>query len=91
MSLGKSDIVKNISTKTHLTVSSSSNILETFISIIKNNIRSSDIKISNFGSFKTKATPQRMGRNPRTKEPHLIPKRNKITFTASITLKNYMN
>ena len=91
MSLGKSDITKNISTKTHLSVSTSSNILESFLSIIKKNIQTSDIKITNFGSFQSKTSPQRIGRNPKTKETHLIPKRNKFTFTASSALKNFIN
>lgn len=91
MSLGKSDITKNISTKTHLSVSTSSNILESFLSIIKKNIQTSDIKITNFGSFQSKTSPQRIGRNPKTKETHPIPKRNKVTFTASSALKNFIN
>ena len=91
MSLGKSDIIKNISTKTHLNVSTSRNILESFLSIIKKNIHTSDIKISNFGSFQSKTSPQRIGRNPKTKETHLIPKRNKVIFTASSALKNFIN
>ena len=91
MSLGKSDITKNISTKTHLSVSTSSNILESFLSIIKKNIQTSDIKITNFGSFQSKTSPQRIGRNPKTKETHTIQKRNKVTFTASSALKNFIN
>ena len=91
MSLGKSDIVKNISTKAHLTISSSSDIFESFVFIIKSNIHLSNIKISNFGTFQSKISPRRMGRNPKTKELHPIPKKNKITFIASNTFKNLMN
>ena len=91
MSLGKSDITKNISTKTHLSVSTSRNILESFLSIIKKNIQTSDIKITNFGSFQSQTSPQRIGRNPKTKETHPIPKRNQVTFTASSALKNFIN
>ena len=91
MSLVKADIVKNISTKTHLTASDSRDLLESFLSIIKDNIHSSKVKISNFGTFESKTSPQRLGRNPRTKEPHLIPKRNRLIFTASSALKNHLN
>ena len=64
MSLVKADIVKNISTKTHLTASDSRDLLESFLSIIKDNIHSSKVKISNFGTFESKTSPQRLGRNP---------------------------
>ncbi len=90
MSLGKKDIANNISSETFLDKSTSKAILESFINIIKSN-RSNYIKISNFGSFYYHQSPQRIGRNPKTKEEFTIPKRKKLTFKASSSVKINLN
>ena len=91
MSLGKRDIVKNISAEAHLTNLISSEILNCFISLIKSNSVNKTIKISNFGSFYYKKTPKRFGRNPKTKETFPIPARSKLTFLSSNKVKNLFN
>ncbi len=91
MSLGKRDIVKNISAQAHLTNQVSSEILNCFISLIKLNAINKTIKISNFGSFYYKKTPKRFGRNPKTKETFPISARSKLTFLSSNKLKNLFN
>ena len=67
MGLGKKDISNNISAKSHLPFKESAKILNAFLKILKEN-KSSNIKISNFGSFTLTKTPRRVGRNPKTKE-----------------------
>jgi nucleoid DNA-binding protein len=91
MSLGKRDIVKNISAEAHLTNQISSEILNCFISLIKSNSVSKTIKISNFGSFYYKKTPRRIGRNPKTKEEFKIPASEKLAFKASNKVKSILN
>jgi len=91
MSLGKRDIVKNISAEAHLTNQISSEILNCFINLIKSNSVNKTIKISNFGSFYYKKTPRRIGRNPKTKETFPIPARSKLTFLSSNKVKNLFN
>ena len=90
MSLGKKDIVNNISSEAFLTKQESKSILESFINIIKLNT-SKKIKISNFGSFYIHHSPKRIGRNPKTKEEFVIPKRKKLVFKAAIPVKNSLN
>ena len=46
----------------------------------------SDLSISNIGSFKIKKKHERLGRNPKTKEEHLIKSRKVISFKKSIKL-----
>ena len=90
MGLGKKDITLNISSKTQLSLPQSKDFLNSFISLIKFNL-DKDIKISKFGTFKSKLTPQRIGRNPKTKEEYLIPKKNRIYFHYSMFVRKLLN
>tara|TARA_Y100000748_G_scaffold278316_1_gene255878 strand:- start:343 stop:615 length:273 start_codon:yes stop_codon:yes gene_type:complete len=90
LSLGKKDIVNNISSETFLFKSISKSILESFLNIIKTN-RFKKIKISNFGTFYIHHAPKRIGRNPKTKKEFVIPKRKKLIFKPSSKLKNNLN
>ena len=72
MSLGKKDISKNISTKARISLAISEKILNTFLVLLKKNTLNTTVKISNFGTFERKVTPQRIGRNPMTKKEFVI-------------------
>lgn len=91
MSIKKSDIAKKISSEASLEKSLSKDIVSSFIEIIKSNLSSSNIKIANFGTFKRTVTPQRIGRNPKTGEEHVITKRIKPTFVVSKKVKEKLN
>ena len=91
MSLGKKDISKNISTKAHFSLNESENFLNSFLKLLKDKGRNNIIKISKFGTFEKKITPQRIGRNPKTKEEFIINKRSKITFKSSNNVKSFLN
>jgi integration host factor subunit alpha len=88
--LDKKDIVKNISTKTQLSLKESHQITEFFLNLVSKNF-SKGIKISRFGTFLTKTTPQRIGRNPKTKEIYIISKRKKISFKPSTVIRDLFN
>ena len=45
------------------------------------------VAIGGFGSFESKPSPARMGRNPQTKEPIPIPASYRVKFTASALLE----
>jgi integration host factor subunit alpha len=92
MSLGKKDIVKNIHSETLLNRYDSKIFLDRFIEIIKHNsINNKIVKISKFGSFYSRMTPDRIGRNPKTKEEYIITKRKKLFFRYSSNLKDRLN
>lgn len=91
MSLGKKDITKNISTKAHFSLKDSKKFLNSFFKLLKDKGRNNSIKISKFGTFEKKITPQRIGRNPKTKEKYLISARKSLSFTASKNLLNIVN
>ena len=91
MSLGKKDIVNNIFSETHLSKKDLNIFLDTFIKLIKENTENKTVKISKFGSFNSKSTPQRVGRNPKSKIVHEISERNVVTFKLAKILKKKLN
>ena len=91
MSFGKKDILKNISSKAQIPYAVSNKLLEVFLDIVRYDSRKKIIKLSNFGSFYTRNTPQRVGRNPKTKEEFIIRKRSKLFFKPSNKIKSLIN
>jgi nucleoid DNA-binding protein len=91
MSLGKKDISKNISTKTHSSFKLSEQILNTFIDLLKKKSLESSVKISKFGTFNKVTSAERIGRNPLSKKEFLIKKRSKIAFKSSNVVKKFLN
>lgn len=91
MSLSKKDISKNISSSINLSEAESKLLLNSFINIIKTKSKKSSLKIASFGTFSTKKSPQRIGRNPKTKQEFIISERSKLKFSASNKLRNLIN
>ena len=91
MSLGKKDIVKNISSRAQISKESSKQMLDRLIELISSNSFINYVKISNFGTFYLHRSPKRMGRNPKTKEEFIIKERKKIAFSPSKKIKNLIN
>ena len=91
MSLGKKDISKNISTKAHISLKKSERILNNFLELLKNKSKSNTLKISNFGTFDRKISPERVGRNPKSKQEYVIKKRSKLIFKNSKNVKSILN
>ena len=91
MSLGKKDISKNISTKAHISLKTSEKVLNSFLDILKDKGRNNILKISKFGTFETKISPERIGRNPKTKETYKIVKRSKFTLKVSNIAREILN
>ena len=81
--LKKEDIVKNVSSKTGFSFNFSKKLIENLIQIIIQNIKTGDFNLKNIGSFKLIKKKERIGRNPKTKEEHLISARTSISFTSS--------
>jgi len=91
MNLKKIDIAKNISSKLTISESMSKQLVSSFIEIIKLKSNAQDVKITNFGTFANKVTPQRLGRNPKTGEEHIISERVKLNFIVTNIIKNQLN
>ena len=91
MSFGKKDICNNISSKALISKNSSNELFTSFLNLVSSKSKFRIIKISNFGSFYTKSTPQRLGRNPKTKEEFIISKRSKLFFKPSNKIRSIIN
>ena len=91
MSFNKTNIVKNITKKSEVSVGEASNILESFLLLIKNKSKLKSVKLSRFGSFSYKKTPKRLGRNPKTNDSYIIPELNKLTFKPSNKIRGKIN
>ena len=67
-SLKKKDLVNNLSLKTGFSLNYSKKVVDDFIEIIIQNIKSGELILKNFGSFKVIYKNERIGRNPKTKK-----------------------
>ena len=91
MNFSKINIIKNISNKSLVSSGDAKNILESFLLAIKNKSKSRVVKLGSFGSFSYKKTPERRGRNPKTKDSYIIPELNKLNFKPSNKIKEKLN
>jgi len=92
MSFGKKDICNNISSKALISKDISKDFFTNFLNLVASKSKSSRVvKISNFGTFFTKNTPQRLGRNPKTKEEFIISKRSKLFFKPSNKIRSIIS
>ena len=91
MSFGKKDIILSISSKALVTNDDSKKFFINFLNLVTSKSKSRIVKISNFGTFYTKNTPQRLGRNPKTKEEFVISKRSKLFFKPSNKIRSIIN
>ena len=91
MSFGKKDIYNNISSKALISKDKGKEFLRNFLNLVTSKSKSKTVKLSNFGTFYTKNTPQRFGRNPKTKEEFVISKRSKLFFKPSNKIRSIIN
>ena len=77
----------------HIQISNrdATNLLDSFINIVKKKSLSKSVKLSSFGTFNFKKSPKRVGRNPKTLDSYIIPELNKLSFTPSNKVKEYIN
>ena len=92
MTLTKAQLVESIHNKIGLTKNKSSEIVETCLEIIKNELESGkDVLISGFGKFCVKEKKERKGRNPATGDAMMLAPRRVVTFKCSGKLKDMIN
>ena len=84
----KADIVEHIATKTGLTKTDTSLVLEGIIETLKDAlVAGQTVEIRGFGTFRIRPRAARRARNPRTGDPVDIPPRFVPTFKPSRELK----
>ena len=90
-SLKKKDLVNNLSLKTGFSLNYSKKIIDDFIEILIQNIKSGQLILKNIGSFKVIYKNERIGRNPKTKKKFLISSRKTISFIPSKKISDNLN
>jgi integration host factor subunit alpha len=92
MTLTKAHIVEKLFAKNLFTKGESAQIIETLFELMKQSLeQGEDVLISGFGKFSVKKKQQRMGRNPQTGDPVMLPPRKVVTFKYSGILKEKIN
>jgi nucleoid DNA-binding protein len=91
MNITKNTILKKMSKESLISNSDGYLLLESFISTIKTQAKISDVKLTGFGTFSSKKTPQRMGRNPKTQVSYIIQESIKLNFRPSMKIKEKIN
>ena len=89
--LTKKHLAVNLSKTTGFSISYSSILIDDFISIIIEEIQKNKLILKNIGTFKIIRKKERIGRNPKTKEEHIISGRNSLTFAASDRILEFLN
>ncbi len=92
MTLTKTIIAERIQENLDLSRSTTYEIMETFLEIIKETIENGeDIMISGFGKFCVNEKQARKGRNPATDQEMTLSARKVVTFKCSGKLRDLIN
>lgn len=92
MALTKTIIAEKIQEKLNLSRTTSYEVMEAFLEIIKKTIENGDdIMITGFGKFCVNEKQARKGRNPATDKEITLPARRVVTFKCSGKLKDLIN
>ena len=79
----RESIAKQISIEFGIAYSTIYKKIDKILDIWSNEMIDNDLSINNIGSFKIKKKSERIGRNPKTKEEHIIKSRKVISFKKS--------
>jgi integration host factor subunit alpha len=91
MTINKSDITNNIAFELSISHKLAKNLLNNFINKIISHSDERSVKISNFGTFVRKFSPERIGRNPKTGQEYDISKRSQLRLIISGKTKEKIN
>jgi len=92
MALTKTIIAEKIQETLNLSRTTSHEVMEEFLEIIKKTIENGeDIMISGFGKFCVNEKQARKGRNPATDKEMTLPARRVVTFKCSGKLRDLIN
>ena len=85
----KTELVESVAQDLGLSKADAQRTLEAVLGRITAGLaRDTKVQIQGFGTFHAKMRKERMGRNPQTKEPMLIPASKTVTFKPGQDLKS---
>ena len=92
MTITKAHIVEALFAKNIFLKTQSAQVIDTLSEMIKQSLQNGEeVLISGLGKFSVKEKQARMGRNPRTGEPIMLPTTNVVTYKCSGILRAAMN
>lgn len=87
--MNKSELIKAIADRSGLTQVQAGLALDAFCAtVIDEMSKEGDVSLTGFGSFTVAERAERMGVNPKTKEPMIIPATKVVKFKAGKALKD---
>ena len=88
----KKDIIEEIHSNVGISTNYTSQIVSDIIYMLSTNLRlENKLKIKNFGVFSLQQKKERIGRNPKNKDRHVITERIVVKFKVSDVLKKKIN
>lgn len=92
MTLSKSDVAAKVAESIGISKIQVAAVIDSFIHIIMDEVRSGNsISIRQFGTFEMRERAEKVGVNPKTKEPIVIPARKTAGFKTSARFRDYIN
>lgn len=87
--MNKTELTKKLSQKTGLSQEDCKTVQEALLETIQESLVSKEkVTLTGFGTFDTKVSKARKGRNPATGEEMLIPAKRRVSFRVGKTLKD---
>lgn len=88
----KKEFIEKYSEKTGLGKKDATKQFDAFLAIVEESLASGDnVQFIGWGTFETKVTKERMGRNPKTGEEIMIPSKKVVKFKAGKLLAEKVN
>ena len=88
----KIDIVSYVSSKSGISVNTTSDIVDLFFDLLSNNlVEQKEVKIKDLGTFFVKLKKERIGRNLKTGDAITITPRNSVLYKPAKKIKNYFD
>ena len=87
--MNKTELIAAVAERAELSKKDAESAVTALVDVITEALRRDEkVQLVGFGSFEVKARAERMGRNPRTKEPIPIPASKAPVFKAGKALKD---
>lgn len=84
----KKDVTRALATKLNVTLSHADTIVDNFVAVLQETIKTQDLQLAGLGSFKQVVRAARQGRNPRTGQPITIPSKTVVKFKAAKEIRD---
>ena len=86
--MNKGELIEAVANDANITKAQAQAAMDAFTSNVKKALKSGDkVTLVGFGTFSASTRAERMGRNPQTGQPILIPQRRVAKFSAGKALK----